>query len=86
MLFIILKAFFDLYLKKKFFFEFVGYVGKPFDKKAKVNFKIYGAITGKLIITIHILPNISRIKGNQDMKFIQFIKYNVRNIFLQKSC
>ena len=38
------------------------------------------------VITIHILPDISRSKGNQSMKFGQLIEYNVRNIFLQKSC
>ena len=32
------------------------------------------------------LPNISRSKGNQTMKYEQVIKYNNRNIFLQKSC
>ena len=37
-------------------------------------------------MTIHILPNISRSKGNQTMKFGQLIEYNKRNIFLQKSC
>ena len=31
------------------------------------------------------LPNISRSKGNQAMKFGQVIEYNKRNIFLQKS-
>ena len=31
------------------------------------------------------LPNISRSKGNQTMKFGQVIEYNKRNIFLQKS-
>ena len=36
------------------------------------------------IITIHILPNISRSKDNQTVKFGQFIEYNMRNIFLQK--
>ena len=41
--------------------------------------------TGKLIITIHILPNFSRSKGNQTMKFDQLIQYNMRNIFLEKS-
>ena len=35
-------------------------------------------------ITIHIIPNISRNKGNQTMKFGQFIYYNIRNIFLEK--
>ena len=32
------------------------------------------------------IPNISRSKGNQTMKFGQVIEYNNRNIFLQKSC
>ena len=40
---------------------------------------------GYQIILIHILPNISRSKGNQTMEFGQLIKYNVRNIFLDKS-
>ena len=40
---------------------------------------------GSQTITIYILPNISRSKGNQTMKFGQSIEYNVRNIFLEKS-
>ena len=39
---------------------------------------------GKQIIAIHILPNISRRKGNQAMKFGNLIEYN-RNIFLEES-
>ena len=35
----------------------------------------------KQIIAIHILPNISRSKGNQAMKFGQLLEYNMRNIF-----
>ena len=31
------------------------------------------------------LPNISRSKGNQTMKFGQLIEYNMKNSFLQKS-
>ena len=31
------------------------------------------------------LPNISRSKGNQTMKFGQLIEYNMRNIFVEKS-
>ena len=34
---------------------------------------------------MHILPNISRNKGNQTMKFGQLIECNMRNIFLEKS-
>ena len=37
-------------------------------------------------ITIHILPNVSRIKGNETMKFAQVIEYSKKNVFLQKSC
>ena len=32
------------------------------------------------------LPNISRSKGNQMMKFGQLIEYNIKYIFLEKSC
>ena len=39
---------------------------------------------GKQTIAIHILPNVSRRKGNQTMKFGQLIEYNMRNIFLEK--
>ena len=35
--------------------------------------------TGKKVITIHVLPNISRGKSNE-------IECDVRNIFVQKSC
>ena len=41
--------------------------------------------TGKQIMTIHILLNISRSKGNHTMKFHPLIEYNLRNIFLEKS-
>ena len=34
---------------------------------------------------IHILPNISRRKGNQTMKLDQLIECNMRNVFPQKS-
>ena len=40
---------------------------------------------GKQIIAIHTLPNISRSKGNQSLKFGQLIEYNMENIFLEKS-
>ena len=36
-------------------------------------------------VAIHILPNISRSKGNQTMKFGQLIEYNMRIIFVEKS-
>ena len=40
---------------------------------------------GEETIAIHILPNISRSKGNQAMKFGQLIEYNMKNIFVEKS-
>ena len=40
---------------------------------------------GQQTIAIHILPNISRSKGNQAMKFGQLIEYNMKNIFVEKS-
>ena len=41
---------------------------------------------GKQIITINILPNISRSKGNQAMKFGQLTKHSVINKFHYISC
>ena len=40
---------------------------------------------GKQTIVIHILPNISKSKDNQTMKFGQLIEHNMWNIFLEKS-
>ena len=40
---------------------------------------------GSETIAIHILPNTSRSKSNQKMKYGQLIQYNMRNIFLEKS-
>ena len=42
--------------------------------------------TGQQIITILKIHNISRSTGNQRMKFGQLIQYNMRKIFLLKSC
>ena len=45
---------------------------------------------GQQIIKAHILPNISRRKGNQTIKFGQLIKYSIKysegKIFVQNSC
>ena len=41
--------------------------------------------SGKQIIVIHILPNISRSKDNQTMKLGLLIKYNRRNIIFEQS-
>ena len=50
-----------------------------------MNFKIYD-VTNWITIIIHILSDTSRSKGNQTMKFDQLTDYNMRNIFLEKSC
>ena len=55
------------------------------DKKAKVKIKIYDVTKRQKIITIYMLPNISRSKGNQTIKFGQIIEYNMKNIFFEKS-
>ena len=41
--------------------------------------------SGKQIIAIHTVPNISRSKGNKATKFGQLIEYYKKNIFLEKS-
>ena len=41
--------------------------------------------SGKQIIAIHILPNITRSKDNETLKFGQLTEINMRNIFLEKS-
>ena len=41
--------------------------------------------TGKQIIAIYILLNISKSKGNQTVKFGQKMECNMRNIFFEKS-
>ena len=56
-----------------------------------INYKINDATvwtlqSGQQIIAIHILPNISRRKGNQAIKFGQIIEPNMSNFFLEKSC
>ena len=44
--------------------------------------KLMTSQPGKQTITIHILFNVSRSKGNQTMKFGQLTENNVRYIFL----
>ena len=40
---------------------------------------------GQPTIAVDILPNISRSKGNQAMKFGQLIEHNMRKIFVERS-
>ena len=63
-----------------------GYVKIGMMKKLRLISKFMLSQTGQQIIPIHILYNISRGKGNQEIKFGHLIKHNIRNNFLQKSC
>ena len=40
---------------------------------------------GQQIILKHILPNISRSKGNQTIEFGQLLEYSIRNLFGERS-
>ena len=59
------KAFLFFLRDLIFYPDFFCHVGKRLDQKANVNFKIYDVATGKLIMTMHQLPKISRSKGSQ---------------------
>ena len=48
--------------------------------------KFMASQTWKQTIVIHILPNISRSKGNHTIKFGQLIEYIMSNIFLENTC
>ena len=63
---------FLFHLKRLFLYEVLNFRsdfflhgGNRLNKKVKVNFKIYDVQAGKQIIEMHIFPNISRRKGNQ---------------------
>ena len=55
-------------------------------RKIKLISKLMTSHPGTQAITMHILPNILRSKGNQTIKFGQLVEYNKGNVFLQKSC
>ena len=60
-----------------FLFWLFGYAEKWFDEKDRLISKYLTSQTGQQIITTHTLPNMSRSKGNQAMKFGQIVKYSV---------
>ena len=55
-------------------------------RKIRLTSKFMTSLADLHTIAIHILPNMSRSKGNQKMKFGQLIKYNKKKIFLQNVC
>ena len=55
-------------------------------KKENFNSEIYDILTWEANnFEIHILPNISKSKGNQTMNFGQLIEYSMRKNLLEKS-
>ena len=48
-------------------------------RKLRLISKFMTSQAGKQMIATYTLPNISRNKGNQSMKFGQIIEYNMRN-------
>ena len=52
-------------------------------RKLRIISAFMSSSSGKEIVTICILPIITRSKGNQTIKFGQLIEYEVRNIFLK---
>ena len=54
-------------------------------RKIRLVSKFITSKLGKQTISIHILPNVSKSKGDQTMKFGHLRECNVRNIFLEKS-
>ena len=60
---------------------FFGYGEKRLYKKAMVNLNFITSQIGQQIITIHILPNISRSNNNKTVKFDQsiFLQINAEN-------
>ena len=80
-----LKALFVLNLFK-FCLDFLAIYKRGLIRKIRLISKFMASQPEKQTIAIHILSNISRSKGDQTTKFGQLIEYNMRNIFLEKSC
>ena len=76
-----LKTLFVLKIFKLLSWRF-GHVRIRLDQKNKVNFKIYDVTA---LLTSNCSIHVLRSEGNQTMKFGHLIKYDMRNIFLEKS-
>ena len=59
-------------------------ISPGFFQSSRETAKFVTSQTKKQIIAIHILPNISKSKLKQTIKFGQLIEYNMKNIFSQK--
>ena len=86
MFFILSKKLFSFLWHSNTFSDFFGSAEKRLDQKDEVNFKIYDLINYETNTSVYVLPNISKSKDNQTIKFGQLVEYDLRNIFLKKSC
>ena len=66
-------------------FNFLVMYKSSLIRKIRFISKFMTSQSGQQSIAIHILPNISRSKDNQTMKFGQLIEYNKRETFVEKS-
>ena len=73
------------YYTLKAFFVFKRFKFLPCGKNGSIIKIRLISKPGEETITIHILPNISRTKGIQAMRFGQLIEYRMRKIFVEKS-
>ena len=82
----ILKSLFVLKIPKFFVLAFWSYRKNSLIRKIRLTSKFMTSQPGLQAIAMHILPNIPQSKGNQTVKFGQFIEYKKINIFLQNLC
>ena len=59
----------------------IGHIRNGLLRKNSLISKFMMSQPGRQTIAIQILPNISKCKSNQTMKFGQLIKYNMNDIF-----
>ena len=78
-------------LSSFFFFEIFTSLSRLFryeeqrlHKKVRLVSKLQKSQAGQQIISRHILSYILRSEVNQALKFLWLLRYNVKNIFLQK--
>ena len=81
----ILKALFVLNLFECLSWLFGHVEKKDLIRKIRLISKFMTSQTGSQTNTIHILPNISRSKGNETMKFDQVIVYRNRKVFFKNN-
>ena len=78
----IIKALFILKIFKFLSCHFVHVKKTSLIRKIRLILTFLTSQTGQQTIAIHMLPNISRCKGDQTLKFGHITEYNNRNIFL----